>query len=60
MIYDTYNYKNGKNKSCDASTFNETHIFRSQYSFLIYTGKRQDQSSWKHKIQWTKRMCVNW
>ena len=45
MIYDTYNYKKGKNKSCDASTFNETHIFRSQYSFLIYTGKRKDQSS---------------
>ena len=26
-FYDTNNYKNGKNNSCAASIFNETHIF---------------------------------
>ena len=37
---DTNNYKNGKNSSCAASIFNETYIFRSERSFLIYTEKK--------------------
>ena len=40
-FYDTNNYKHGKYNSCAASIFNETHIFRREYSFLIYTEKRR-------------------
>ena len=40
------------------------HIFRREYSFLIYTEKRKEekiefeQSSWRHKIQLIKVMCL--
>ena len=63
-FYDTNNYMNGKYNSCRASIFNETHIFRSEYSFHIYTEKRKEekiefeQSSWRHKIQLIKVMCL--
>ena len=63
---DTNNYKNGKYNSCAASIFNEKHIFRREYSFPMYKEKRKEekiefeQSSWRHKIQWQKKMCVNW
>ena len=40
---DTNNYKNGKNSSCAASIFNETYIFRSERSFLIYTEKKEEK-----------------
>ena len=61
---DTNNYKNGKYNSCAASIFSETHIFRREYSFLIYTEKRKEEkidfekSSWGHKIQLIKVMCL--
>ena len=63
-FYDRNNYKNGKYNSCAASIFNEAHIFRREYSFLIYKEKRQEekiefeQSSWLHKIQLIKVMCL--
>ena len=67
-FYDANDYKNGKYNSCTASFFNETHIFRKEYSFLIYTEKRKEekfeleQSSWRHKIELIKVMCLtdNW
>ena len=40
------------------------HIFRREYSFLIYTEKRKEEkiefelSSWRHKIQLIKVMCL--
>ena len=43
IFHDTNNYKNGKNYSCGASIFNKTHIFRSEYSFLIYTEKKEEK-----------------
>ena len=42
-FYDTNNYKDGKYSSCAASIFNETHIFRREYSFLIYKEKRKEE-----------------
>ena len=63
-FYDTNNYKNSKYNSCAASIFNETNIFRREYSFLIYKEKRKEeniefeQSSWRHKIQLIKVMCL--
>ena len=42
---DTNNYKNGKNNPCAASIFNETHVFRKEYSFLIYTEKRKEEKN---------------
>ena len=42
-FYDTNNYKNGKNNSCAASIFNETHIFRRESSILISTEKRKEE-----------------
>ena len=63
-FHDTNHYKNGKYNSCATSIFNETHIFRREYSFLIYKEKRKEeniefeQSSWRHKIQLIKVMCL--
>ena len=37
------NYKKGKNNSRAASVFNETHIFGSEYSFLIYPEKKEEK-----------------
>ena len=42
-FYDTSNYKNSKNNPCAASIFNETHIFRIGYIFLIYNEKRKEE-----------------
>ena len=56
-IYDTNNNENSKYNSCAASIFNETHVFRREFSFFIYTEKRKEektefeQSSWWHKIR---------
>ena len=62
-FYDANDYKNGKYNSCTASIFNETHIFRKEYSFLIYTEKRKEgktefEQSWRHKIQLIKVMYL--
>ena len=38
-FHETNNYKNGKNNSYAVFILNETQIFRSEYSFLIYTEK---------------------
>ena len=63
-FHDTNNCKNGKYNSCAASIFNETQIFRREYSFLIYKVKRKEekiefeQSSWRHKIRLIKVVCL--
>ena len=44
-FYDTNNYNNGKYNSCAASIFNERHIFRREYSFLIYTEKTKEEKN---------------
>ena len=52
---DTNNYKNGKYNSCAASIFSETHIFRKEYSFLIYTENRKEENTASLSIQKTER-----
>ena len=44
-FYDTNNYNNSKDNPCAAPNFNETHIFRSRYSFLIYTEKSKEEKN---------------
>ena len=49
------NYKKGKNNSRAASVFNETHIFGSEYSFLIYPEKRKK----KFEFIWATQNPMN-
>ena len=51
-IYDTNNNKNGKYNSSAASIFNETHIFRREFSFLIYTEKRKEEKTEFERSSW--------
>ena len=49
-------HEDDKYNSCATSVFNEAHIFREEYSFLIYTEKRKEEKSelkqsWRHEIQ---------
>ena len=65
-FHNTNNFKNGKNYSCAASIFNETQFLEVNTASLSTQKKERkkkiefEQSSWGHKIQWIKRMCVNW
>ena len=56
---DTNNSKNVKNNSWATSIFNKTHIFRSEYSFLIYTEKGKEEKIWIRTIILPAENSVN-